>query len=156
MPILLVPAVVDWPALARQTTLLKLTRGGCHWVSFASVAECLREGRLEDAAQPQTPESNHAARIASLVRLIERRTPMEQMVLNIVRADPARDGRGRRLSLWFEDGSHRFRAHEFLGSLGCPLPVILRGEPLLVAEAVRLARGAIEPAVARLTAGAAA
>ena len=59
-------------------------------------------------------------------------------------AAPVAHAPRRRLEVWFEDGSHRFRAYEFLG-LREPLDVVLRGEARHVADLLSVAGEGIVP-----------
>ena len=136
------PAYVDWSRLATLPAVFRLTRGGCEWVSFDSVAACERAGCYEDVSVPQTAGSNHAARVASLARMLRRSVDLDPLTLVVVRHAPANASDGRRFSLYFDDGSHRFRACEYLG-LDEPLRVVLRGERPVLDEALALAGGAI-------------
>ena len=59
---MILPALIDWHRLARAADVLKLTRGGCEWVSFASVAACLENGEHEDLALPNVVIRNRQTR----------------------------------------------------------------------------------------------
>jgi hypothetical protein len=77
---------------------------GCEWITAESVFRCLALGHLEDARQPQTKASHHAARIAWLIKHLAWGHKLDPLHIHV-----------RRDTAYFFDGSHRLRALQLLG-----------------------------------------
>jgi ParB-like nuclease family protein len=97
--------------------------GGCEFVSFESIRQCLLTGHYEDASSPQTKYSHHAARIAWLIKYIEETG-------NVL--DPIHIHINRRKAYIF-DGSHRLRAYQFL-HMSDSMPVLVTGHMELIRD----------------------
>lgn len=115
-------ARVNWRVLSAHRRVHP-TLGGCKWITFESIQACLDAGALEDAHQPHRPGiSLDNERIAYLVHVL--RSGGELEPLDLVAEPWARDP--GRIKVWFEDGSHRFRAYQFTGLLE-RIPMRLHG-----------------------------
>lgn len=114
---------LSWPVLQTARRKVRLTRGGCHWISFESIQACLDSGALEDAHIPYVPGvSRDDARIAYLVELLRGGVELDPLEL---RAD-VHPICPRLIKVWFFDGSHRFRAHQFVNQMH-RIPILLSG-----------------------------
>lgn len=110
-----ISTTIDWSDL-----LLKLRmpqkRPGCDWITFESIQYCLDNNILEDTTIPQDYlKSNHAARIAHLVTILNRGEKLDPIHLN---------AGNRYVSIW--DGSHRFRAYQFVRNTK-NIPIMVTG-----------------------------
>ena len=87
---------------------------GCDWITFESIDTCLKNNHLEDVNVPQTIHSHHAARIASLVKILQSGELLTSIHFHV----------GARIAIY--DGNHRFRAYQFTGLLD-NIPSIITG-----------------------------
>ena len=92
---------VDWDALQQHH---RLASENCYrWVSDESIRQALEAGHFDDLSQPHHSLTHRAARIATIVHLIERGHEPQPISVYI------RDG-----EMHVPDGHHCWRAHEFL------------------------------------------
>jgi hypothetical protein len=110
-----IAGLIAWPRAddpIRQ--LVRMTRGGCHWILHRSISECIALGQFEDIDAPYVAGvSNDAARIAAMVRILENGGRLHPLDVILDRQPRACDH--RRWELFFQDGSHRFRAYQYIG-----------------------------------------
>lgn len=116
---------LDWLRLSRSGLAVRgcagrVKVGGCDWIDDASIADCLARGFLEDASQPQTAGSHHAARVAWLVALLGSGADIDPIEILVT---PQR--------VLIFDGSHRLRALQYLGLLERVAVLIDYGPPRL-------------------------
>ena len=106
------PCLLNWSAVRATPYEFKIE--GCDWITDASLQECFLLGNFEDVNQPLSKESHHAARIASLIALLEAGQALNPMWIRV-------DTKIRIM-----DGSHRLRAYQYLGRTDA-IPAIVTG-----------------------------
>jgi len=89
---------------------------GCSWITRDSIQERLESHHLESVAIAQSHQSNHAARIATLVIMLRAGIVLDPIVVMI---EPC----GKTYIL---DGNHRMRAYQFTRRLQSIPWVILK------------------------------
>jgi hypothetical protein len=82
----------------------RVSPGACDWITTESIQQCLDHGHFEDASIPQTKQSHHAARIAWLVQHLRAGRSVDPIHIHV-----------NHRKAYIFDGSHRLRAHQFLG-----------------------------------------
>jgi hypothetical protein len=103
--------VLSWNQLGKID--YRVSPGACEWITFESIEQCIASGQLEDARIPQTEASHHAARIAWLVLHLSNGGTVDPIHIHI-----------NHRKAYIFDGSHRLRAHQFLGLEGHVASVI--------------------------------
>jgi hypothetical protein len=107
--------LLTWPAPGAPIRhRVRVSEGGCAWITDASIRHCLDTGHFEEIDEPYVHGASHdAARIATMVSILRQGGILDPVVAILGPRNPTADP--RIFKLWFHDGSHRFRAYQFAG-----------------------------------------
>lgn len=94
---------IDWLALERSYSVSQCC---WHWVSSESIRKCLKREHFDDLSRPWDHTTHHAARIATIVRMMEEGVEFHPLKLELSR----REGH-------LHDGHHRLRSYQFRRAL---------------------------------------
>lgn len=98
---------MGWDAIASIPYPKKFPNGAFHWVNDQSIADRLVRGKFEDVSKDinrQPGVHDHAARIATLVTMIQSGVELKRIHIHITKKH-----------INIEDGNHRFRAYQYCG-----------------------------------------
>lgn len=101
---------IDWDTVQALPYPKKFPNGAFHWVNDESIERCLNAHQFEDVSHDvnsQPGRHHHAARIATLVTMIESGVQLHRIHLHITK---------RHINV--EDGNHRLRAYQYLKRAG--------------------------------------
>jgi ParB-like nuclease family protein len=116
---------INWQAFCTSSIKIiashrRVKFSGCDWITSESIEAALTAHLFEDVLIPQTSQSHHNERIASLINMIQCGISLDHIHVHI-----------HKNTVKLYDGSHRLRAYEYLNMLD-DIPCIVTGNKALI------------------------